>query len=79
MQTDNEYTSTDLGLKGSKAWWNRLPTKLGLQIFEARAGGAYRVMAHKTSAALACTSGESLLSEGKEDTYRRAELLHNHL
>lgn len=28
MQTDNECTSTDLGLEGSKAWWNSLPTKL---------------------------------------------------
>jgi hypothetical protein len=32
---------------------------LGLEILDARAGGAYRVIAQRISAALACTSGDS--------------------
>jgi hypothetical protein len=36
---------------------------LGLHIFAARDGGAHRVTAHRISAALACTSGESCLEK----------------
>jgi len=50
---------------------------LGLHILVARDGGAHRVTAHRISAALACTSGESCLARTYNINFSARKYLYN--